>query len=221
MKKTVLMLAFGAIALLLSADHLVAQDLSRFLVEGRFGVIGIPTGGFLDISQGNHFSLGGLFSYRPVTSEKSILSRLTLRGSLDGAGLGGQTSPEAALQGFNNIERLYLVNFAVGIDALHTSRYAITLHGGAALSRDHFVVQEFSPFGGSFGSGGLVGACNLGPGLCQSIWNFIGNAGVEGRWVPKKAGPCFLSVWTTHASRDRRIRLCSLRVLLFSNRSGL
>ena len=183
MNKTALTLAFVAVALFFPAQQLVAEDLPRFLIEGRFGVIHISTGGFLDITKGNHFLLGGLFSYRPSVSEKSILSRLTFRGSLDGAGLGGQTVTTGIIK---DIERLYLVNFAVGIDAIQTSRFAITLHGGGALARDHFVVQEFSPFGGTFGSGGFVGACNLGPGLCQSIWNFIGNGGVEARVVPKK-----------------------------------
>jgi hypothetical protein len=182
MKKLVVTVVLGAAAMLVTTQHVFAQESSpRFSVEGRFGVINVPSAGFLDLAKGNHFSLGVLGSYRPIAKE-SLLNRLTFRVSLDGAGLGGENVDV----GLKDVERLYLVNFALGLDALRASRGSITIHGGGAIARDHFVVQEFSGFGGTFGSGGFVGACSAAPGLCQSIWNFLGNGGVEGRVYPKK-----------------------------------
>lgn len=186
MNKTALTLNFAVVVLLFSLTPAgAADDLPRFMVEGRFGAIGIESGGFLDISEGNHFSLGALVAYRPTAIPP--LNRFTGRLSIDGAGLGGQD----LATGYKNVERLYLVNFALGFDAVHTDRFAVTLHGGGAISRDRFVLQAFSQFGGSFGTGGYVSACSLGPNLCDSVWNFLGNAGAEVRVVPRGSWPFF------------------------------
>lgn len=181
MRKTELSIVLVAVILSLSAGHLVAADLPRFLFEGRLGSIQIPAGGFLDITRGNHISLGVLFSYRPAIAEKSILNRLTVRTSWDGARLGGQD----AAAGLKDVEQLHLVNFAIGLDALRTSRLYVTLHGGGAVSRDHFVVQEFTPV--RLGSRQFVNLCNVTPEDCQSIWNVLGNGGVEERWIPSRS----------------------------------
>ena len=187
MQKTTRTIAVVAVALFFSTNHLVAQDLPRIFVEGRFGSLHVPGGVFLDIGEGNHFSAGGLFSYRPVIAEDSLWNRFTGRLSLDGAGLGGENLEQT----LRVRERLYLLNFAVGLDAVQTPRFYLTLHGGGAVSRDRYVVQGFSQFGGTFGTGGFVDACNLGPDVCQSIWNFFGNSGVEGRWIPKESWSFF------------------------------
>lgn len=182
MPKTTLAVAVLAVALFLLPGPVAAQDLPRILVEARLGAIHVPSGGFLDVGEGNHFSFGGLFSYRPVIDPDSPWNRFTGRLSLDGAGIGG----EDVSQGARIRERLYLLNFAIGLDAVQTERYALTFHGGGAVSRDRFVVQQFSQFGGSLGTGGFVDACSFGPDVCSSIWNLFGNYGVAGRWVPKE-----------------------------------
>ena len=132
--------------------------------------------------------LGGLFSYRPMPAEQTLLGRVTFRGSLDGAGIGGQT----VATGFRNRERLYLLDFAVGLDVVQSSRFFITLHGGAAVSRDRLVLQGYSAYGGTFRTGGFVNACRSGPDYCQSIWNFLGNGGVEGCWTFREDSPFFV-----------------------------
>lgn len=187
MPKTTLAVAVLAAALFWLPGPVAAQDLPRILVEARLGVIHVPSGGFLDVGEGNHFSFGGLFSYRPVIDPDSPWSRFTGRLSLDGTGIGG----EDVEQGFRVRERLYLLNFSVGLDAVQTERASLTLHGGGAVSRDRFVSQGFSQFGGSLGTGGFVDACNFGPDVCSSIWNLFGNYGVAGRWVPKEDWPYF------------------------------
>ena len=180
--KTTFAFALLAVALSFSANQLAAQDLPRILVEARLGILHTPGGGFLEVGEGNHFSFGGLFSYRPVIAEDSAWNRFTGRLSLDGAGLGG----EDVEQGFRVRERLYFLNFAIGLDAVQTERYSLTFHGGGAVSRDRFVLQGFSQFGGALGTGGFVDACSLGPDVCSSIWNLLGNFGVGGRWAPKE-----------------------------------
>jgi hypothetical protein len=179
--------AVVSIALFLSPNHLAAQDLTKIFVEARLGILHVPRGGFLEVGEGNHFSFGGLFSYRPVTDEASPWSRFTGRLSLDGAGIGGEDVNQAV----RIRERLYLLNFAIGLDAVRTERYALTFHGGAAVSRGRFVEQQFSQFGGTFGGGGFVDACSLGPDVCSSIWNLLGNYGVAGRYAPIESWPYF------------------------------
>jgi hypothetical protein len=160
-----------------------AQESPRFGVEGRFGILNVPSGGFLDVSQGNHLALGFLLSYHPLAQRSSIWNRLSVRGSFDGAGLGGQD----IASDIRDKERLYLVNFSLGVDAIRTSRLDLIVHGGGAISRDHFVVEAFTPFGGAFGTGGFAGACSEGPGICDSVWNFLGNGGAEALFVPKQS----------------------------------
>lgn len=182
-----LSVAVLAVALLFSPHPLAAQELPRVFVEARLGLIHVPGGGFLEVGEGNHFSFGGLFSYRPVVEEDSPWSRLTGRLSLDGAGIGG----EDVAQGYRVRERLYLLNFALGLDAVRTERYSLTFHGGGAVARDRFVLQAFSSFGGTFGGGGFVDACSLGPDVCSSIWNLLGNFGVATRYAPIESWPYF------------------------------
>ena len=194
MKHVLMLLAFVTVIGLSPSAVAQENELPRFAAEGRFGVIGVPAGNFLDIGQGNHFSIGGLFSYRPI-NHASFLDRLTLRGSLDGAGLGGQD----VATGIKDSERLYLLNLGVGLDVIRLPRLIATIHGGGAVSRDHLVLQEFSQFGGSFGSGGFVGACNFTSGGCQSTWNLLGNEGIEGRFIPRSSwSSFFLGVDYTH-----------------------
>jgi hypothetical protein len=176
-----------AVAFFLFPNSLPAQDLPRVLVELRLGILHVPSGGFLDVGEGNHFNFGGLLSYRPVIAEDSPWSRFTGRLSLDGAGIGG----EDVESGFRTRERLYLLNFAVGLDALRTERASLTFHGGAAVSRDRFVLQGFSQFGGTLGTGGFVDACSFYPDSCSSIWNLLGNYGVAGRYAPVESWPYF------------------------------
>src|SRR5579885_374008 len=175
-----------AVAFCVSSASLHAEDLPRFSAEGRFGFINVQNGEFLDLGQGNHFSAGFLASYRPSTSAH-IWNRFTGRFSFDGGGLGGQD----ITTGIKDVERLYLVNFALGFDAIALPRAQLILHGGGAISRDHFVVQEFVSGAGTFGTGGFVGACSAGPGICDSVWDFLGNEGVEGRVVPRASWPWF------------------------------
>jgi hypothetical protein len=187
LKKITFTLAVVALVLSVSPNHLAAQELTRIFVEARLGILHVPRGGFLEVGEGNHFSFGGLLSYRPVVEEDSPWSRFTGRLSLEGAGIGG----EDVEQGFRSRERLYLLNFAVGLDAVRTERYALTFHGGAAVSRNRFVLQGFSQFGGTLGTGGFVDACNLGQDVCSSIWNLLGNYGVAGRFAPIESWPYF------------------------------
>lgn len=186
MRKILFTIAVLASALLLSVNPLAAQDLTQVFVEGRFGSVHVPGGSFLEIGEGNHFSAGGLFSYRPVMGLEPW-HRLTLRLSLDGSGIGGENIAST----FRVRERLYLLNFSLGLDAIQTSRFYLTLHGGGAVSRNRYVVQAFSSSGGALGTGGFVDACNLGPDLCQSVWKFLGNWGLEGRWTPKESWTFF------------------------------
>ena len=187
MSKTTLTVAVLALALFLLPGPVAAQDLTQIFVEGRFGSLHVPGGGFLAVGEGNHFSFGGLLSYRRVLDPDSPWSRFTGRLSLDGAGIGG----EDIEQGFRTRERLYLLNVAIGLDAVRTERASLTFHGGAAVSRNRLVLQGFSQFGGTLGTGGFVDACNLGQDVCSSIWNLLGNYGVAGRFAPIESWPYF------------------------------
>ncbi|MGH9784164.1 MAG: hypothetical protein ACRD88_08260 [Terriglobia bacterium] len=187
MRKTTCTVALCALVLLLFSNHLAAQDLTKVFVEARLGILHVPRGVFLDVGEGNHFSFGGLFSYRPVVEVDSPWSRFTGRLSLDGAQIGG----EDVEQGFRSRERLYLLNFAAGLDLVQSGRGSLTVHGGAAVSRNRFILQGFSQFGGTLGTGGFVDACNLGQDVCSSIWNLLGNYGVAGRFSPIESWPYF------------------------------
>jgi hypothetical protein len=185
--KTKLAVAVLAVAIFFLPGPLAAQDLTKIFVEARLGILHVPRGGFLEVGEGNHFSFGGLLSYRPVVEEDSPWNRFTGRLSLAGAGIGG----EDVEQGFRSRERLYLLNFAVGLDAVRTERYSLIFHGGAAVSRNRLVLQGFSQFGGTLGTGGFVDACNLGQDVCSSIWNLLGNYGVAARYAPIESWPYF------------------------------
>jgi hypothetical protein len=176
-----------ALTLFASAESGRAQALARAYVEARFGTLHVPSGGFLDVGEGNHFNFGGLFAYRPSIEEDFFWNRFTGRLSLDGAGIGGEDI-EAA---FRTRERLYLLNFGVGVDLLQAERGSITPHVGMAVSRDRFILQGFSQFGGALGTGGFVDACNLGPDVCSSIWNLLGNYGIAARFSPVASWPYF------------------------------
>ena len=174
------LIALLTLALFLSPGSARAQDLTRVYVEARFGTLHVPAGGFLDVGEGNHFNFGGLFSYRPSVEEDYFWNRFTGRLSIDGAGIGG----EDISSGFRTRERLYLVNFAVGLDAVQSDRGALTIHGGGAISRNSLILQGFSQFGGSLGTGGFVDACSNFQNACDSKWNLLGNYGVAGRFSP-------------------------------------
>lgn len=180
MSKTRLLIAVAGLLLIASASSAHAQDLSRVYVEMRLGVLHVPTSGFLDVGEGNHFNFGGLFAYRPSVASDYFLNRFTGRLSIDGAGIGG----EDIASGFRTRERLYLVNFAVGLDAVQSDRGALTVHAGGAISRNSLVLQGFSQFGGSLGTGGFVDACSSFQNACDSKWNLLGNYGVAGRFSP-------------------------------------
>ena len=188
MSKTLFLIAVVALALFVSSNSAQAQDLTRVYVEARFGTLHVPAGGFLDIGEGNHFNFGGLFSYRPSVEEDYFLSRFTGRLSIDGAGIGG----EDLSQGFRSRERLYLVNFSAGLDLVQAERGALTVHGGGAISRNSLVLQGFSQFGGSIGTGGFVDACrSFQQDVCDSKWNLLGSYGVAGRFSPVESWPYF------------------------------
>ena len=187
MPKLTLTVAVLAVVLFVSPNPLAAQELTRIFVEARLGILHVPRGGFLEVGEGNHFSFGGLLSYRPVVEEDSPWNRFTGRLSLDGASIGG----EDIEQGFRTRERLYLLNVAIGLDAVRTERASLTFHGGAAVSRNRLVLQGFSQFGGTLGTGGFVDACNLGQDVCSSIWNLLGNYGVAARYAPIESWPYF------------------------------
>ncbi|MBI4459310.1 MAG: hypothetical protein HY648_04535 [Acidobacteria bacterium] len=187
MRKIALTIASVTMNFVLLTVQMSAQDLPRFSVEGRFGSIHIPSGGFLNISEGNHFSAGILGSYRHAP-EDPVWGRFTFRMSFDGAGIGGEDIGGV----FKQVERLYLVNFALGLDVVQRPRFLLTPHAGAAIARDRFVLQAFSSSGGAFGGGGFVSICNQGPNLCQSVWNFLGNFGVGGRGNPVEGWPFFV-----------------------------
>jgi hypothetical protein len=185
--KTHFLIALAALALSLSPGSAHAQDLTRVYVEARLGTLHVPAGGFLDVGEGNHFNFGGLFSYRPSVEEDYFWNRFTGRLSLDGAGIGG----EDIASGFRTRERLYLLNFAVGLDAVQSERGALTVHGGSAVSRNSLILQGFSQFGGSLGTGGFVDACSSFQDACESKWNLLGNYGVAGRFSPIESWPGF------------------------------
>lgn len=180
MLKIHFLIALVVLALFLAFGSARAQDLTRVYVEARLGILHVPSGGFLNAGEGNHFNFGGLFSYRPSVAQDYFWNRFTGRLSIDGASIGG----EDIASGFRTRERLYLVNFAVGLDAVQSDRGTITVHGGGALSRDHLVLQGFSQFGGSLGTGGYVDACSYYRDACSSNWNLLGNYGVAGRFSP-------------------------------------
>jgi hypothetical protein len=175
------------LVLLASSHSARAQGLTRAYVEGRFGTLHVPSGGFLDVGEGNHFNFGGLFAYRPSVEEDYVWNRFTGRLSLDGAGIGG----EDIEAGFRTRERLYLLNFGVGVDLVQHDRGSLTPHVGMAVSRDRFILQGFSQFGGTLGTGGFVDACNFGPDVCRSVWNLLGNYGIAGRVSPVESWPYF------------------------------
>ena len=187
MSKTHVLIALAALALSLSPGSAHAQDLTRVYVEARLGTLHVPAGGFLDVGEGNHFNFGGLFSYRPSVEEDYFWNRFTGRLSLDGAGIGG----EDIASGFRTRERLYLLNFAVGLDLVQSDRGALTVHGGGALSRNSLILQGFSQFGGSLGTGGYEDACSFYQDVCESKWNLLGNYGVAGRFSPIESWPGF------------------------------
>lgn len=181
----ILLLAF---AVILSPDFARAQSLPRVYVEARFGTLHIPAGGFLEVGEGNHFNFGGLFAYRPSVEEDYFWNRFTGRLSLDGAGIGG----EDISSGIRTRERFYLLNFAVGLDLVQSERGALTVHGGAAVSRNSLVLQGFSQFGGSLGTGGFVDACNaFQQDVCDSNWGLLGNYGIAGRFSPVESWQFF------------------------------
>ena len=187
MSKTHVLIALAALALSLSPGSAHAQDLTRVYVEARLGTLHVPAGGFLDVGEGNHFNFGGLFSYRPSVEEDYFWNRFTGRLSLDGAGIGG----EDIASGFRTRERLYLLNFAVGLDLVQSDRGALTVHGGSAVSRNSLILQGFSQFGGSLGTGGFVDACSSFQDACESKWNLLGNYGIAGRFSPIESWPYF------------------------------
>ena len=187
MSKTLFLIAVVALALFVSSNSAQAQELTRVYVEARLGTLHVPAGGFLDVGEGNHFNFGGLFSYRPSVEEDYFLSRFTGRLSIDGAGIGG----EDLSQGFRTAERLYLVNFSAGLDLVQSDRGALTVHGGGAISRDRLVLQGFSQFGGSLGTGGFVDACGSFVDVCDSKWNLLGSYGIAGRFSPLENLPFF------------------------------
>lgn len=187
MLKTQSIIAVLVLAFFLSPVSARAQDLTRVYVEARMGTLHVPSSGFLNAGEGNHFNFGGLFSYRPSVARDYFWNRFTGRLSIDGASIGG----EDISSGFRTRERLYLVNFAVGMDAVQADRGAITVHAGGALSRDHYILQGFSQFGGALGTGGYVDACSYYQDACSSIWNLLGNYGVAGRFSPVESWPNF------------------------------
>ena len=187
MSKTLFLIALVALALAVSSSSARAQELTRVYVEARFGTLHIPAGGFLNVGEGNHFNFGGLFSYRPSVEEDYFWNRLTGRLSIDGAGIGG----EDIASGFRTRERFYLVNFAAGLDAVQSARGALTVHGGGAIARNSLVLQGFSQFGGSLGSGGFEDACSFFQDACESKWNLLGNYGVAGRFSPVESWQYF------------------------------
>ena len=187
MSKTKFLVALVALALFLSPGAARAQDLTRVYVEARLGTLHVPAGGFLNVGDGNHFSFGGLFSYRPSVAKDYFWNRFTGRLSLDGAGIGG----EDVSQGFRSRERLYLANFAAGLDVVQSPRGALTVHGGGAVSRNRLILQGFSQFGGTLGTGGFVDACSSFQDVCSSMWNLLGNYGVAGRFTPVESWQYF------------------------------
>ena len=187
MSKTHVLTALLALAVILTPDFARAQSLPRVYVEARFGTLHIPAGGFLEVGEGNHFNFGGLFAYRPSVQPDYFLNRLTGRLSLDGAGIGG----EDISSGFRTRERFYLLNFALGLDVVQSDRGALTVHGGTALSRNSLVLQGFSQFGGSLGTGGFVDACSSFRDVCESNWGLLGNYGIAGRFSPVESWQYF------------------------------
>jgi hypothetical protein len=187
LSKTHFLITVAALILFVSAHSAPAQELTRVYVEARFGTLHVPAGGFLNVGEGNHFNFGGLFSYRPSVEEDYFWNRFTGRLSLDGAGIGG----EDLASGFRTRERLYLVNFAAGLDLVQSDRGALTVHGGGAVSRNRLVLQGFSQFGGSLGTGGYEDACSFYQDVCESKWNLLGNYGVAGRFSPIESWPFF------------------------------
>ena len=187
MRKIRFLIALVALGLFLSPGQVRAQDLTRVYVEARLGILHVPSSGFLSAGEGNHFNFGGLFSYRPSVARDYFLNRFTGRLSIDGAGIGG----EDIASGFRTRERLYLVNFAVGLDAVQSSRGTLTVHGGGALSRDHLILQGYSSSGGTLGTGGYVDACSYYHDACSSHWNLLGNYGVAGRFSPIESWTSF------------------------------
>jgi hypothetical protein len=175
------------LVLLISPNAARSQGLTRVYVEGRFGTLHVPNGGFLNVGEGNHFNFGGLFAYRPSIEEDYIWNRFTGRLSLDGAGIGG----EDIEAGFRTRERLYLLNFGVGVDLVQHDRGSLTPHVGMAVSRDRFILQGFSQFGGTLGTGGFVDACSSFQDVCSSAWNLLGNYGIGGRVSPVESWPYF------------------------------
>jgi len=184
--KTQFLIAALTLALFVSLPSARAQELTRIYVEARLGTLHVPSGGFLNVGEGNHFNFGGLLSYRASVEEDYFWNRFTGRLSLDGAGIGG----EDLNAGQRTRERLYLLNFAVGVDLVQAERGSLTVHGGGAVARDRFVLQLFSQFGGTLGTGGFVDACNF-QDACSSIWNLLGNYGVSGRFSPVESWPFF------------------------------
>ncbi len=203
MSRTHFLIALFALAVILSPGFARAQALPRVYVEGRFGTLHIPAGGFLDVGEGNHFNFGGLFAYRPSVEQDYFWNRFTGRLSLDGAGIGG----EDISSGFRTRERFYLLNFAVGLDLVQAERGAFTIHGGNAISRNSLVLQGFSQFGGSLGTGGFVDACSsFQQDVCASNWGLLGNYGIAARFAPVESWTSFFvgADYTRYAGRKNQ-----------------
>ena len=203
MSRTHFLVASFAIAVILSPGFARAQDLPRVYVEARFGALHIPAGGFLEVGEGNHFNFGGLFEYRASVEPDYFWNRFTGRLSLDGSAIGG----EDVSLGFRTRERFYLLNLAVGLDLVHAERGALTVHGGGAVSRNSLILQGFSQFGGSLGTGGFVDACSsFAQDVCSSNWGLLGSYGVAARFAPVEGWTSFFvgADYTRYAGRKNQ-----------------